>query len=202
MPGLPEEAQIALDRVLHDTEALSASVLLVESGKGARVIYHWPERWTAESARLRSSTLLERVPGLPRCVEGGSPLGAVLRSMAPGALSFLVFSSNARQMCALVVFGFAGAAELRAAARAEVSAAANLVALATRSAHEAHRLRGELATVSERLGQRKLIERAKGLLQMEQGLSEQQAYEHLRKLSRRRRISMGDAAESMLRSSS
>ena len=202
MAGLPDEAQIALDRVLHDTAALSASVLLVESGKGAKVIYHRPEHWNADSALLRYSTMLERARGLPRCVEGESPLGALLRSMAPGAGSFLLFSSEARQMRAIVVFGFAGAADLRAAARAEVSAAANLVALATCSAHEAHRLRGELATVSERLGQRKLIERAKGLLQMEQGLSEQQAYEHLRKLSRRRRISMGDAAESMLRSSS
>jgi hypothetical protein len=202
MTGLPDEGQMALDRVLYDTEALSATVLLIESGKGVRVIYHWPERWKINSALHRSGTPLERVAGLPRCVEAGSPLGALLSIVAPGAGSFLLFSSEARQTRAVVVFGFTDAVALRRAARAEVSAAANLVALATCSAHEAHRLRGELATVSERLGRRKLIERAKGLLQMEQGLSEREAYDHLRNVSRRRRISMGDAAELMLRSSS
>jgi hypothetical protein len=202
MTGLPDEGQIALDRVLYDTEALSASVLLIESGKGVRVLYHWPERWNANSALHCLGTPLERLAELPRCVEAGSPLGALLSSMAPGAGSFLLFSSEARQTGAVVVLGFTDAVALQAAARAEVSAAANLVALATCSAHEAHRLRRELATVSERLGQRKLIERAKGLLQRQQGLSEQQAYEHLRTLSRRRRISMGEAAQSMLRSSS
>lgn len=45
------------------------------------------------------------------------------------------------------------------------------------------RLRGELATAQARLAERKLIERAKGILMEEAGVSEAQAHAQLRKLA-------------------
>ena len=46
-----------------------------------------------------------------------------------------------------------------------------------------HALREQLCLAQQQLGERKLIERAKGLLTAELGLSEEQAYRHLRKLA-------------------
>jgi response regulator NasT len=44
-------------------------------------------------------------------------------------------------------------------------------------------LRGQLETARARLSERKAVERAKGILMVELGLSEEQAYAHLRKLA-------------------
>jgi AmiR/NasT family two-component response regulator len=44
-----------------------------------------------------------------------------------------------------------------------------------------------------------MVERAKGVLQVEQGISEAGAYEHLRRLSRKRRITLAALAEEVIR---
>jgi hypothetical protein len=44
-----------------------------------------------------------------------------------------------------------------------------------------------------------LVERAKGVLQIDQGITEEGAYEHLRKLSRKRRITLAEMAEEVVR---
>jgi response regulator NasT len=64
---------------------------------------------------------------------------------------------------------------------------------------EIGKLRRDHNVVSDRLGQRKLVERAKGILQARHGWTEQQAYEHLRKLSRHRRKTLADTAQDLLR---
>ena len=46
---------------------------------------------------------------------------------------------------------------------------------------------------------RKLVEQAKGLLQVNQGITEAAAYEHLRRLSRQRRITLTALAEEVVR---
>ena len=58
------------------------------------------------------------------------------------------------------------------------------------SAREIVRLRGELKTASERLAGRKLVERAKSALQADLSINEDSAYQYLRSLSRRRRITL------------
>ncbi|WP_404302622.1 ANTAR domain-containing response regulator [Alicycliphilus denitrificans] len=70
------------------------------------------------------------------------------------------------------------------------------VALA-RFAHE-QALRTELVQAHTALHERKLIERAKGLLMQRQGLSEQAAYEKLRKTAMDKGLKLGEVARRML----
>ena len=63
---------------------------------------------------------------------------------------------------------------------------------------EMARLEGEISQLSEQLETRKLVERAKGLLQRELGLSEEQAYSTLQRQSRQRRKSMKEIAEAII----
>lgn len=63
---------------------------------------------------------------------------------------------------------------------------------------EAARLDGEISQLSEQLETRKVVERAKGILQRELGLSEEEAYLALQKQSRQRRKPMKDVAEAIV----
>lgn len=70
------------------------------------------------------------------------------------------------------------------------------VALA-RFAHE-QALRTELAQARTALQERKVIDRAKGLLMQRQGLSEQQAYDRLRRAAMDRGLRLAEVAQRML----
>ena len=63
---------------------------------------------------------------------------------------------------------------------------------------EMARLESENNTLSEQLETRKLVERAKGLLQRELGLDEEQAYRMMQKESRQRRKNMREISEAIL----
>ncbi len=63
---------------------------------------------------------------------------------------------------------------------------------------EAARLDGEISQLSEQLETRKLVERAKGILQREMGLSEEDAYLTLQRQSRQRRRAMKEVAEAIV----
>lgn len=63
--------------------------------------------------------------------------------------------------------------------------------------HE-QQLRRELADARSELRERKTIDRAKGLLMQRQGLTEQQAYDKLRKTAMDRGLKLGDVAQRML----
>lgn len=63
--------------------------------------------------------------------------------------------------------------------------------------HE-QQLRRELADARSELQERKVIDRAKGLLMQRQGLSEQGAYEKLRKTAMDRGLKLGDVAQRIL----
>lgn len=56
----------------------------------------------------------------------------------------------------------------------------------------------EYARVSEQLADRKILERAKGILQASLAWTEEQAYLHLRRTSRRRRIAMRELAREVV----
>ena len=66
-----------------------------------------------------------------------------------------------------------------------------------RFAHE-QALRAELADARTELQDRKTIDRAKGLLMQRQGLSEQAAYEQLRKTAMDKGLKLGEVARRML----
>ena len=70
------------------------------------------------------------------------------------------------------------------------------VALA-RFEHE-ERLRSELADARNQLEERKVVDRAKGLLMTRQGLSEQEAYARLRKAAMDRGLKLADVAQRLL----
>ncbi|HYM13628.1 MAG TPA: ANTAR domain-containing protein [Bryobacterales bacterium] len=63
---------------------------------------------------------------------------------------------------------------------------------------EMARLEGEISQLSEQLETRKLVERAKGILQRELGISEEEAYGTLQRQSRQRRKSMKEIAEAII----
>jgi response regulator NasT len=63
--------------------------------------------------------------------------------------------------------------------------------------HE-QRLRSELADARSELQERKVVERAKGLLMQRQGLGEREAYEKLRKTAMDRGLKLADVAQRIL----
>lgn len=63
---------------------------------------------------------------------------------------------------------------------------------------EMARLEGEKSALSGQLESRKLVERAKGLLQRELGIDEEQAYRMMQKESRQRRKNMREIAEAVI----
>ena len=63
---------------------------------------------------------------------------------------------------------------------------------------EVARLEGENNLLSEQMENRKLVERAKGILQRDMSLSEEQAYLALQRQSRQRRKSMKEIAEAII----
>ena len=63
---------------------------------------------------------------------------------------------------------------------------------------EMARLEGEVSQLAGQLETRKLVERAKGLLQRDLGLTEEEAYLALQRQSRQRRRTMKEVAEAIV----
>src|SRR5260370_38499645 len=63
---------------------------------------------------------------------------------------------------------------------------------------EMARLETENSDLSQRLETRKLVERAKGILQRELGLTEEQAYLSIQRQSRQKRKTMKEVAEAIV----
>ncbi len=70
--------------------------------------------------------------------------------------------------------------------------------MALRRFGEIAALEHEVATLSERLETRKLVERAKGLLQTKQGMSEPEAFKWIQRAAIDRRTTMKRVAEVVL----
>ena len=60
------------------------------------------------------------------------------------------------------------------------------------------KLRKDMQKVSERLENRSVIEKAKGQIMDREGMSEQDAYDYIRKLSQTKNLSMRRVAEIIL----
>jgi hypothetical protein len=178
--------------------ANSASVFLLRNGRTMRQLYMWPE------SGIEAELKLERPPdGMFRNFAGYAPedspiAGFLRRAFQPGGASFLVFSWGMDRLNAVIAFGFARSSTPEAVALIEMPCAVSLASVAAWSVYEVFRLHSELAVANDRLGARKLIERAKAILQSERGLDEQEAYAHLRKLSRQRRMRMSEVATDLI----
>ena len=102
----------------------------------------------------------------------------------------------------------AGGGAIRDAVRAGVSAYVvdgmdsgrvnSIVEVACARFEEFQRLKIELAEANLKLSERKLVERAKGLLMQSRGLSEDDAYHALRKLAMARKQRLGDVAQQVI----
>ena len=74
----------------------------------------------------------------------------------------------------------------------------SIVDVACANFEEFQHLRAELAEANLKLSERKLVDRAKGLLMQSRGLSEDEAYHALRKLAMSRKQRLGDVAQQVL----
>jgi response regulator NasT len=72
------------------------------------------------------------------------------------------------------------------------------IQIALSRAEEIFALETEIADLSERLETRKLMDRAKGLLQSKMKLSEPEAFRWIQKASMDRRLSMSQVAKAVL----
>ena len=72
------------------------------------------------------------------------------------------------------------------------------IELAVARSRDMQRLRKDIQKVSERLENRSIIEKAKGLGMAQEGMTEQDAYDYIRKLSQTKNLSMRRVAEIIL----
>lgn len=155
--------------------------------------------YPAAAPLVLGAELRDGLIGASGAIPAGTALASFLASqISAGAISFLLFPWRTQRGVVTIVFGFAEGRPPLDSVPPHIAEKINLAALATWSAKEIARLRTELRAVNRQFAGRKLVERAKGILQTEHGLSEQQAYELLRKMSRQRRIAMAKLAEDLV----
>jgi response regulator NasT len=104
----------------------------------------------------------------------------------------------------------AGGDAIRDAVRAGVSAyivdgldssrVSSIVEVACARFDEFQRLKYELADANLKLSERKLVERAKGILMKARGLSEDEAFHALRKLAMSKKVRLGEVAQQVIES--
>lgn len=71
--------------------------------------------------------------------------------------------------------------------------------IAAERGRELQALKKENASIAKKMDERKIVERAKGLIMKSQNLSEQEAYDYIRNMSRLKNVSMIKIAEVIMR---
>ena len=184
-------APAAFGRAAAELEADLAAVLVAPETRPELVWF-----WSALEATPPTPARFGGSPG--RIGEG--PAAKWLRDwIAPNAKSFQIYTWQPGQAAVAVVFCFAAGRPRHAQIPDALGAALELISLAAWSVRETARLKWELRLAIERLAGRKVVERAKGILQQQQGISEEQAYEYLRANSRRRRITIAALAAEVVK---
>lgn len=195
-------ASSALARAAVELGAGAVAVFLV-TGSDVEISYFWSA--TGDSAPgsrfpLVAKLDVDALGARSGAVEAGSPLGKLLQeSISRDSQSFLLFPWRVRRQVVSVVFGFSTPQPRHHQVPDAIVEKLNLIGLATWSVREVAKLHTELHRLNSRLAGRKVVERAKGVLQVEQGLSEESAYAYLRGQSRKRRITLAAFAEEVLR---
>jgi hypothetical protein len=174
--------------------------VLVLAADGVEIAYHrteagavLPGAWIPCGVETRAA--LDRGEG-PVCPDSGIAR-FLTAEIAPASNSFLLFPWRAQPGPVTIAFGFE-AQEPACVIPEHVADSLNLAALAAWSLKEVSRLRAELRAVNQSFADRKTVERAKGILQTARGMSEEQAYEYLRRMSRQRRVTISRLAEDLL----
>ena len=147
---------------------------------------------------------------LLRAVERLRPDVIVIDTESPtrDVLEHLVIVSESSPRPIVMFASDSGGEAIRDAVRAGVSAYVvdgldagrvnTIVEVACARFDELQRLKDELADANLKLSERKLVERAKGLLMQSRGISEDQAYHALRKLAMSRKQRLGDVAQQLI----
>lgn len=199
LDGSLEIGSFLLHQAAADFGAEAAAVLLT-SGSQTDVSYFWSVDGKHGSRRPFAQAEWTGLEIQWGPVDAGNRLAGVLREcVSPDSQSFLTFPTRVSRQAATVVLGFAGPVPPEDRISTGLAENMRLIGFAAWSAREIERLRAELRTVTPRLAGRKLVERAKGVLQEGQGLTEQRAYEYLRGQSRRRRITLAALAQEIVR---
>jgi response regulator NasT len=147
---------------------------------------------------------------LLRAVETLQPDIIVIDTESPtrDVLEHVVIVSQSSPRPIVMFSADASGAAIRDAVRAGVSAYVvdgldatrvnSIVEVACARFEEYQRLKIELAEANLKLSERKLVERAKGLLMQSRGLSEDDAYHALRKLAMSKKQRLGDVAQQVI----
>ena len=147
---------------------------------------------------------------LLRAVEDLRPDVIVIDTESPtrDVLEHLVIVSQSSPRPIVMFATDSGGEIIREAVRAGVSAyivdgldagrVSSIVQVACARFEEFQRLKAELAQVNLKLSERKLVERAKGLLMHSRGMSEDDAYHALRKLAMSKKLRLGDIAQQLI----
>ncbi|HXP85554.1 MAG TPA: ANTAR domain-containing protein [Bryobacteraceae bacterium] len=191
--------------ILRTAKELTANSVVVLFLGGGRIeaTYLWSENGNADvaaPAAISGGPELHQILSRGGALQAGTAAACALRAaVAPAANSFLLFTRQIRKCTVVMAFGFAARQPPHASIPPAAAERLDLVAFATWSSRQLDRLQTELQVVNQKLASRKLVERAKALLQTELQIDERQAYEHLRKTSRQRRITIAKLAEEVLR---
>ena len=147
---------------------------------------------------------------LLRAVERLRPDVIVIDTESPtrDVLEHLVIVSQSSPRPIVMFASDSGGEAIREAVRAGVSAYVvdgldagrvnSIVEVACARFDELQRIKVELADANLKLSERKLVERAKGLLMQSRGISEDQAYHALRKLAMSKKLRLGDVAQQVI----
>jgi two-component system, response regulator / RNA-binding antiterminator len=147
---------------------------------------------------------------LLRAVETLQPDVIVIDTESPtrDVLEHVVIVSQSSPRPIVMFSADAGGEAIRDAVRAGVSAYVvdgldtarinGIVEVACARFEEFQRLKTELAQANLKLSERKLVERAKGLLMQSRGMSEDDAYHALRKLAMSKKLRLGDVAQQVI----
>jgi two-component system, response regulator / RNA-binding antiterminator len=147
---------------------------------------------------------------LLRAVEALQPDVIVIDTESPtrDVLEHVVMVSQSSPRPIVMFSADAAGESIRQAVRAGVSAYVvdgmdagrvnSIVDVACANFEEFQHLRAELAEANLKLSERKLVERAKGLLMQSRGLGEDEAYHALRRLAMSRKQRLGDVAQQVL----
>ena len=181
-------------------------VLVVdESEERAAVLREGLERAGHEVAASLTSPL-----ELLRAVEDLRPDVIVIDTESPtrDVLEHLVIVSQSSPRPIVMFSTDSGGEAIRGAVRAGVSAYVvdgldaarvnTIIEVACARFEQFQNLKAELAEANLKLSDRKLVERAKGLLMQSRGLSEDEAYHALRKLAMAKKQRLGDVAQQVI----
>jgi response regulator NasT len=181
-------------------------VLLVDDSPERTAIL----RSALEKARYLVAAVLESPLELLRAVEAHQPDIIIIDTDSPSrdVLEHVVMVSRDQPRPIVMFSSDGGTDTIREAVKAGVSAyivdgleasrVQGIVEVAVARFDEYQRLVTELAEANLKLSERKLVDRAKGILMKSRGFSEDEAYNALRKLAMTRKKRLGDAAKMVI----